>query len=54
MTFDQFINKLVKISLEAPTQEMRDAALTFYVEVARCVFEDKIEDAENFMKLFSK
>jgi hypothetical protein len=54
MTLDQFINKLVQISLEAPTQEMRDAALTLYVEVARCMFEDHIEDAENFVKLFSK
>ena len=52
MTLDQFTNKLVEISLKAPTEEMRDAALTFYLEVVRCIFEGKVEDAENFVKLF--
>lgn len=54
MTFDEFTRQIIRISLEAPTETMRKAATEFYVEVAMAVFEDSIEDAEKFMKLFSK
>jgi hypothetical protein len=54
MTFDEFTNKVVELSLLAPTEKVRDAAMDLYIEIAHTVFEDSIEDAENFMKLFSK
>lgn len=52
MTFDQFTNKLVEISLQAPTEELRDAALEFYMQVVEMTLDASVEDRENFMKLF--
>lgn len=54
ITFNDFIDKLVRISLEAPTEEMRKSATEFYADICLAIYEDSNEDAEKFMKIFEK
>jgi hypothetical protein len=52
MTFNDFLEQLVKVSLEARNAKVRDSALNLYIDVSRAIFDDPVEDAEKLIELF--